>query len=134
MPVITEFEPFSPASLPSLLAYEFEPLKPRVSDQDLHDLFCFIWTRDTEIFDHPRYRLQTALVIQLFFYLGLHPKVALSEGLRYADTQILLRKHKNTTRALLVLRLEDRVKFSKSRKYWRGFVFDCPTSNDADIS
>jgi hypothetical protein len=119
----TTFQSFNPTSLPSLLASEFRPPKPRLLDQDLHDLFSFIWAHDTEIFDHPRYRLQVALVIQLFFYLGLHPNVALSEGLHYGDTQILLKKHDSTVRVLLLIRLDSREKFTKSTKHWHGCVY-----------
>lgn len=117
----TELEPFSPTSLPSHLAYEFQPLKPRTGDHDLHDLFSFIWMRDTETFDHPRYRVQIALVILLFYHLGLHPNVALSEGLYYRDIKILLKKQNNTFRFALLICLEDREKFPKS-KHWRGYV------------
>jgi hypothetical protein len=77
---------------------------------------------DTETFEHSRYRLQNALVLQLFYYLGLHPTVALSEGLRYRDTRILLKKHNSVVRVALLIALENREKFSKSPKHWRGCV------------
>lgn len=114
--------PFDPASLPSRLAYEFRPIRPRVPSRDLHDLFSFLWARDSEHFEHPRYRLQTALVLQLFYHLGLHPMVALSEGLHYQDTQILLKKHNNVVRFVLVIHLHGRDNFAKSPKHWRGHV------------
>jgi hypothetical protein len=52
-------------------AHEFQPLKPQLLEADLHDLFSFIWARDTYSFDHPRYRLQVAFSILLIFHLGL---------------------------------------------------------------
>ncbi|KAF2849432.1 hypothetical protein T440DRAFT_519030 [Plenodomus tracheiphilus IPT5] len=120
MNATTSLKPFDPASIPSRLAYGFQPLKPRTLGRDLRDLFTFIWTQDTETFDHPRYRLQTALAIQLVYYLGLHPTVALSEGFYYQDTRLLLKKHNNTVRVLLLICLEGREKFPKTEKHWRG--------------
>jgi hypothetical protein len=89
-------------------AHEFQPLKPQLFKADLHDLFSFIWARYTYSFDHPRYRLQVAFSILLIFHLGLHPNVALKEGLFYGDTKILLTRYKNTIRAILIIRLDDR--------------------------
>jgi hypothetical protein len=113
---------FSVASLPSLFAYDFQPLKPRTRTQDLHDLLEFIWMCDTEAIEHPRYRLQVVLVILLSYYLGLHPGGALSDGLYYRDTQLLLFKHDNTIRVILILQLEGRKKFRTGTKHWQGYV------------
>jgi hypothetical protein len=89
-------------------AHEFQPLKPQLLEADLHNLFSFIWAHDTYSFDHPRYRLQVAFTLLLIFHLGLHPNVALKEGLYYGDTKVLLTQHKNTIRAILVIRLDNR--------------------------
>jgi hypothetical protein len=112
--------PFDPASLP-LLAHDFRPARPRVSRKDFHNLFTFIWMRDTENFDHPRYRLQVALILQLFYYLGLHPTGALSDGLRYANTQILLKKYHDVVRVVLLIDLDDQKQCQKSVKHGRGY-------------
>lgn len=111
---------FDPASLPSRRAYDFQPLKPRTHGRDVRDLFTFIWSQDTNTADHPRYRLQTAFAILLTYYVGLHPNVALSEGFCYRDTRLLLKKHDNTVRVLLLICLEGRAKFPKTEKHWRG--------------
>jgi hypothetical protein len=101
-------------------AYEFLPPKPQELDSEMKDLFAFIWMRDTEHLEHPRYHLQTALAILLFFYLGLHPIAALNDGLHYEDTLILLKRHENKLRAILLIRLDRRS--LKSPKHWRGHV------------
>jgi hypothetical protein len=113
------YEQFSPTSLPPR-AYDFQPLKPWTRKRDLHDLFVFIWAQDVQIFEHPRYRLQIALVILLIYHLGLHPNVALSEGLYYRDTRVILKKHDNQVRILILICMKGRKNFPKS-KYWRGY-------------
>jgi hypothetical protein len=101
-------------------AHEFQPLKPQLLEADLHDLFSFIWARDTYSFDHPRYRLQVAFSILLIFQLGLHPNVALKEGLYYSDTKIFLTRLKDTTRAILVIRLDNWDKDTRVFRKWSG--------------
>ena len=100
--------------------HEFQPLKPQLLESDLHDLFSFIWARDTHNFDHPRYRLQVAFSILLIFHLGLHPHVALKEGLHYSDTRIFLTKFENTTRAMLLIRLNSRDGDMRVTQKWSG--------------
>ena len=101
-------------------AHEFQPLKPQLLEADLHDLFSFIWARDTYSFDHPRYRLQVAFSILLVFHLGLHPNVALKEGLYYSDTRIFLTRFENTTRAMLLIRLDNRDENARATRKWSG--------------
>jgi hypothetical protein len=110
---------FSKLSFPaSHRAHEFQPLKPQLLEADLHNLFSFIWAYDTHSFDHPRYRLQVAFTILLIFHLGLHPNVALKEGLYYGDTKILLTQHENTIRAILIIRLDNRDKNARAAQTW----------------
>ena len=101
-------------------AYEFQPLKPQLLEADLHDLFSFIWARDTYSFDHPRYRLQVAFSILLIFHLGLHPNAALKDGLYYNDTKIFLTRHEDTTRAMLVIRLDNQDEDTQLSRKWSG--------------
>jgi hypothetical protein len=100
-------------------AHEFQPLKPQLLEADLHNLFSLIWARDTHSYDHPRYRLQVAFSILLIFHLGLHPNVALKEGLYYSDARIYLTRFENTTRAMLLIRLDNRDENAPTRK-WSG--------------
>jgi hypothetical protein len=110
---------FSKLSFPaSHHAHEFQPLKPQLLEADLHNLFSFIWAHDTHSFDHPRYRLQVAFTILLIFHLGLHPNVALKEGLYYGDTKILLTQHENTIRAILIIRLDNRDETARAAQTW----------------
>jgi hypothetical protein len=104
----------------SYQAYKFQPLKPQLLEADLHDLFSFIWARDTYSYDHPRYRIQVAFSILLIFYLGLHPNVALKEGLYYSDARIFLTKLDDTTRAMLHIRLDNRDKNARVNQKWSG--------------
>jgi hypothetical protein len=89
-------------------AYKFLPPKPQELDSETKVLFAFIWMRNTEHLEHPRYRVQTALAILLFFYLGLHPIAALNDGLHYEHTSILLKRHENKLRAILLVQLDRR--------------------------
>jgi hypothetical protein len=101
-------------------AYEFQPLKAQLLEADLHDLFSFIWARDTHSFDHPRYRLQVAFSILLIFHFGLHPNAALKDGLYYKDTKIFLTRHEDTTRAVLVIRLDNQDEDTRPSRKWSG--------------
>lgn len=99
-------------------AYEFQPLKPQLLEADLHDLFSYIWARDTHSFDHPRYRLQVAFSILLIFHLGLHPNVALKEGLYYRDTKIFRTRYEGSIRAILIIHLHNRDENSRAAQTW----------------
>jgi hypothetical protein len=70
---------FEFASFTSSQVYTFLPPRPHQFKAEIDDLLSFIWSRDSELLDHPRYRIHTALVILLYLYLGLHPNVALNE-------------------------------------------------------
>jgi hypothetical protein len=101
-------------------AHKFQPLKPQLLEADLLDLFSFIWARDTYGFDHPRYRLQVAFSILLIFHLGLHPNIALKEGLYYSDTKNFLTRLEDATRAILVIRLDNRDEDTRVSRKWSG--------------
>jgi hypothetical protein len=109
---------FDLSSLPSRTACEFQPRRPRLAERDLENLFEFIWKHDSYVYEHPRYRLQTALAILLFFHLGLYPTVALSEGFYYRDTTLLVANHNGAIRVLLVVCLDNRHKHQRSAKRW----------------
>jgi hypothetical protein len=111
---------FDATSLPSRTAYEFQPYKPRLTERDLESLFEFIWKHDPYNYEHPRYRLQTALTILLFLHLSLYPTVALSEGFYYKDTTLLVANHNGDIRVLLLICLKDRHKNQTSAKRWSG--------------
>ena len=112
---------FDPRSLPSRAAHEFQPCKPRLIERNFESLFEFIWRHDSHDYKHPRYRLQIALTILLFFHLGLYPTIALSEGFYYRDTKLLVTKYNGAMRVLLIVCLNDRRKFQNSGKRWSGW-------------
>lgn len=122
-------KPFDFNILPSRQAHEFQPSKSQLNVSDLHNLFSFIWAKDPYNYDHPRYRIQVALVLLLYFHLGLHPRAALSEGLYYGDTKLLFTYHDNAMRVVLLICLKDRKRFPNSIQ-WAGYAPDIcmPTS------
>jgi hypothetical protein len=113
---------FNFSSLPSRDAYEFQPLTPRLHESDLHNLFAFVWARDSYNFEHPRYRIQIALSILLIVYAGLNPKAALKEGLYYRDTKLLFTQQNDELRFLLLICLNDHKNVSSSARRWGGYV------------
>ena len=109
---------FDPTLLPSRAAHEFQPLKPQLLSSDFNDIFDFAWLRDEFVFTHPRERLQVLLALLLMFHLGLHPTVALSEGLFYKDTTLLASDHSGTLRVLMIICLKERQKNKRSAERW----------------
>ncbi|KAF2023142.1 hypothetical protein EK21DRAFT_119046 [Setomelanomma holmii] len=113
--------------------HEFRPLKPQLDEANLSSLFAFIWAKDNHNYDHPRYRIQIAFTLLLFYQLGLHPNVALKHGLFYNDTQILLCRRNNEIRVLLLITFQDRTRFSKPAERWRKrtmVLIDDPMNRD----
>lgn len=109
--------PFNPTTLPHK-AYEFQPRKPRLSLPGLKALLLFLWKYDLYDYEHPRYRLQTALSLHLIVYLGLQPLAGLVEGLFYGDTKLLVAYQNGKRRIVLVIRLNARDKHQA--KLWEG--------------
>lgn len=103
-------ERFVPDLFPSRTAYKFQPLKPQLREQSLENFFEFVWKHDPYKYEHPRDRLQIVLAILLFFHLGLHPIVALSEGFYYGDTTLLTTNRGGDLRVVLLIRLNRRKK------------------------
>jgi hypothetical protein len=103
---------------PASHAHEFQPLKPQLLEADLHDLFSYIWARNTHSLDHLCHRLQVAFSILLIFHSGLHPNVALKEGLYYRDTQIFLTQYENNIRAIPVIRVDNRNENARAAQTW----------------
>lgn len=106
--------------LPSRFAHVFQPHKPQLCESSIEELFSFIWAQDPYNWDHPRYRLQTALAILLFYHLGIYPTVALSEGFYYRDTKLLATKQGDALRFLLLVCLRGRKTLFNSQKRWGG--------------
>jgi hypothetical protein len=101
---------------------DFEPSKPLLREADLHHLLSFIWAQDSHNYDHPRYRTQVALTILLFYYLGLHPNVALKHGLYYEDVEVIVTQQNGNIRAMLLINFEKRETFPKTSIRWQRLV------------
>ncbi|KAF2000210.1 hypothetical protein P154DRAFT_576229 [Amniculicola lignicola CBS 123094] len=120
MSTLEAIRPFDLDLLPCRFAHVFQPHKSQISQHALQDLFQFIWTRDTFVFHHPRYRIQTALTILLIYHLGIHPTVALREGFFYKDTRLVATKKDGVLRVALMICLLDRKTAYNSEKRWKA--------------
>jgi hypothetical protein len=98
-------------------SYHAFKFQPQLHGADLDNLFSYIWARDTQSFDHSHHRLQVAFSI-LIFYLGLHPNIALKEGLYYRNRKIFLTQYKSCVRAILIIRLHDRDENARAAQAW----------------
>jgi hypothetical protein len=96
------------ALFPTRSAHVFQPHKTSLTESALDDIFSFIWACDPHNYEHPRYRVQTALTSLLIYHLGMHPTVALGEGLYYRDTTLLITKQGDALRVLLLICLRGR--------------------------
>lgn len=101
---------------------DFEASQPRLREADLHHLLSFIWAQDSHNYDHPRYRIQVALAILLYYYLGIHPDAALKNGLYYEDVEVVVTQQNGNIRVVLLVDFQKRGTFTETAPQWQRLV------------